>query len=94
MSKYSRQESSSQETPEAKIDALIGEIKETNSLLSWIKKYIEESEVAECLNEIADNTSAMRQVFERVSKIQGGVGVVSSLINGIVANAGKAREQK
>lgn len=73
---------------------MIGEVRETNNILSWIKQYIEESEVAECLNEIADNTSAMRQVFEKVSKIQGGVGVVSSLLNGIVANVGKTRESK
>jgi len=92
LGKYSRRQE--RETPEAKIDALIGEVRETNNILSWIKQYIEESEVAECLNEIADNTSAMRQVFEKVSKIQGGVGVVSSLLNGIVANVGKTRESK
>lgn len=76
------------------MDILIGEIREMNGLMSWLKQYVEESEIAECLNEIADNTTALKQVFEKVSKIQGGVGVVSSLINGIVANAGKTREQK
>ena len=79
---------------EAKADDLIEQIKEMNGHFAWLREYIEESELAECLNEIADNTTAMRQVFEKVSKIQGGVGVVSSLINGIVSNAAKTREQK
>lgn len=79
MGKYSRTTS----TSDTKADEFISEIKSLNRNVERLMAYLEENEVAESLNEIADNTEAIKQVFQKVGRIEGGMGVVNSLIQGL-----------
>jgi len=76
-----------------KADILIGEIKELNSNFAWLRDYVEDMEIGEAIGEIADNTDALKQIFLHVGKLEGGMGIVNSLIQGI-RNHAKEGEKK
>lgn len=68
---------------DSKADDFIGEIKSLNSNIKWFRDYIEEHELGPAINEIADNVEAVKTVFSQVSHIEGGIGVINSLIQGL-----------
>jgi len=69
----------------------IEELKKLNKNLDFFRKYVEEHQIGEAVNEAVDEISMIRQIFAQIGKIEGGMGVANALFQGLKEYAKKRR---